>query len=302
MSELTVPIEPTNRRRGAYIVPAMFTTANIFAGFYAAIATLRGYELVHTDWAAAANFFDNAAKAIGWAVLFDALDGRIARMTKTTSEFGVELDSLADVISFGVAPALLAFAWGYGTAPPAYSPDFAGVAWATSFIFLMCGAFRLARFNAHARRPAIDGKKDKKQFVGLPIPAAAALIAAIVHFVPKPLLAVGGREVELLGQSIQLDRSFWSLGLLALVFGLAMMMISTVRHTSFKSPSVGSMSPRVTLLILSLLVCSIYFYSRWVLLVMAVVYVSHGLVGKLIGRLTRSHPPEHSLPEEELTH
>jgi CDP-diacylglycerol--serine O-phosphatidyltransferase len=283
--------QPPRRRRSVYVIPALFTTANIFAGFYAAIATLKGYQIVHEDWVAATRFFDNAAKAIGWAVLFDTLDGRIARMAKATSEFGLQLDSLADVISFGIAPALLAFAWGYGSAPPAYNPDFVGVAWAASFVFLMCGALRLARFNVQT---------DKKQFVGLPIPAAAGLLAAIVHFVPKPVLAVQGRAIEVFSQTIQVDSSFWSLALLALVFALALLMISTVRFTSFKT-GFGPMSPRVTVLILSLLVCGIYFYSRWALLVIAIGYVSYGLTSKFFARLWRLHQHEHSLPEKELT-
>jgi CDP-diacylglycerol--serine O-phosphatidyltransferase len=299
MSELTGHNEPARPRRSAYIIPAVFTTANIFAGFYAAVMALKGYQVVHEDWMLAARFFDNAAKAIGWAVLFDALDGRIARMTKTTSEFGVELDSLADVISFGIAPALLAFAWGYGSAPPSYSPDFVEVAWAASFIFLTCGAYRLARFNVHARRPVLDPKKDKKHFVGLPIPAAAALIAAIVHFVRKPVLATESRTVEMFGQTIQIDSSLWSLALLVLVFALALLMISTIRFTSFKSPGFGTMSRRWTVLLLSLLLWGIYFHSRWVLLIMAVTYVAHGLTARFFARLSRSPQPE-PVPETEM--
>jgi CDP-diacylglycerol--serine O-phosphatidyltransferase len=297
MTELSVSgLESSEpRRRRNLIVPAVFTTANLFAGFYATVAALKGYQVVHTDWAEAARFFDNAAKAIGWAVLFDALDGRIARMTKGTSEFGVELDSLADVVSFGVAPAVLAYAWGYGSAPPAYSPQFTGLAWAVSFVFLMCGAFRLARFNVHARRPIPESKKDRKQFVGLPIPAAAGLIAAIVHFVREPLLVAERRTIALVGQVVPVDRSVWSLGLLLLVFALALLMISTVRHASFKTIGFGRPSPRLTFLLLSLLVSGIYFYSQWVLLVLATGYASHGLLARLLGRLLRWHRKEHSL-------
>lgn len=288
---------PVPRRRRIFIVPALFTTANLFAGFYATVAALKGYQVVHTDWAEAARFFDNAAKAIGWAVLFDTLDGRIARMTKATSEFGLELDSLADVVSFGIAPAVLAYAWGYGSAPPAYSPHFTGIAWAVSFIFLMCGAFRLARFNVHARRPIPESKKDRKQFVGMPIPAAAGMIAAIIHFVRTPLVASERRDLALFGQVVPMDSSFWSLALLVLVLGLGLLMISTVRHISFKTLGFGRLSPRMTFLLLSLLVCGIYFYSRWVLLVMATAYASHGLLARLIGRLVRWRRREHSLQE-----
>ena len=288
---------PVPRRRRQLIVPAVFTTANLFAGFYATVMALKGYQVVHTDWVEAARFFDNAAKAIGWAVLFDALDGRIARMTKGTSEFGIELDSLADVVSFGVAPAVLAYAWGYGSSPPAYSPQFTGLAWAVSFVFLMCGAFRLARFNVHARRPIPESKKDRKQFVGMPIPAAAGLIAAIVHFVRTPLLASESWGVEFFGQVAQVDHSLWSLLLLVLVFALALLMISTVRHTSFKTIGFGRLSPRLTYLLLSLLLSGIYFYSLWVLLVLATVYASHGVVSRIAGRLLRWRRKEQPLHE-----
>ncbi|MBI3952280.1 MAG: CDP-alcohol phosphatidyltransferase family protein [Acidobacteria bacterium] len=290
-------VNPPVQRRRNLIVPALFTTANIFAGFYATMMALKGYQVVQTDWEAAARFFDSAAKAIGWAVLFDALDGRIARMTNGASEFGMELDSLADVISFGIAPAVLAFAWGYGSAPPAYNPHFTGLAWAVSFTYLMCGAFRLARFNVHARRPIPDSKKDRKQFVGLPIPAAAGLIAAIVHFVKKPILAAESRGLGLFGQIVQLDSSLWSLALLLLVFGLGLLMISTVRHTSFKTLGFSRLSPRLTFLLLSLTVCGIYWYSRWVLLSLAIAYASHGILSRVIGRLLRWYRKERPLRE-----
>ncbi len=297
MGVTTVDFEPHDPRpRRSLIVPALFTTANLFAGFYAIVAALKGYQIVQSDWAEAARFFDNAAKAIGWAVLFDALDGRIARMTNGTSEFGIELDSLADVVSFGVAPAVLAYAWGYGSMPPVYGPQFRDLAWAVSFMYMMCGAFRLARFNVHARRPIPDSKKDRKQFVGLPIPAAAGLIAAIVHFVQTPLLAMNIDEgVKWFGLS--LNRSSWSMALLMLVFGLGLLMISTIRYTSFKSFGFGRLSPRWTFLLLSLFVCGVYFYSRWVLLALAITYTSHGIVSRLGGRLWRLHQKEHSLHE-----
>lgn len=299
MAELSVSdLESSGlRQRRNLIVPAVLTTANLFAGFYATVAALKGYQVVQSDWMEAARFFDHAAKAIGWAVLFDALDGRIARMTRGTSEFGLELDSLADVVSFGVAPAVLAYAWGYGSVPPAYSPQFVGLAWAVSFVFLMCGAFRLARFNVHARRSIPETKRDRKHFVGLPIPAAAGLVAAIVHFVGEPLLVAQPHTVSLFGQVVVVDRSAWSCGLLLLVFALALLMISTVRYASFKTIGFGRLSPRLTFLLLSLLVSGIYFYSRWILLALAIAYVSHGLLARLLGRWLRWRRQEHSLRE-----
>src|SRR4051812_2255212 len=164
-------------------------------GYYAVMAALRGFQVLGGggggELERATVHFDSAARAIGWAVLFDTLDGRIARMTKTTTEIGVQLDSLADVVTFGIAPAVLAYAWGYGAALKDGS-DLHKLGWFLSFMYLMCGVFRLARYNVQAARPRIlaEGtpKLDKKNFIGLPIPAAAGLVAAIIHYAPRPLV------------------------------------------------------------------------------------------------------------------
>ncbi|GBC78093.1 hypothetical protein HRbin08_01579 [bacterium HR08] len=272
-----IPTE-TGRRRGAYVIPSLFTTANIFCGFYAVIAALKGYQALSTDVAEAMRLFDNAAKAIGFAVLFDALDGRIARMTRTTSDFGLELDSLADVLSFGLAPAVLAYAWGYGTTPDVYGLEMGKAAWVVSFLYLVCGAFRLARFNVHARRAV--AVKDRRQFIGLPIPAAAGLIAAIVHFSPMPLSARPSHSLALFGHPLQMESALLGFLLLLLVAALSGLMISTIRYRSFKDLGVTALSPRWTVLLLSLLVASIYFYSRWVLILLASTYVAHGIAMK----------------------
>src|SRR5213592_2019780 len=181
-------------RKGVYVVPSLFTALNILAGFYSLMATMSGFRLLGIGGAAqikeAAERFDYAAMAIGWAFLCDMLDGRIARMTKSTTEIGIQLDSLADIVSFGLAPAILAYAWGYGTALQDWS-NTRQLAWFLSFMYVICGGFRLARFNVQASRPRplAEGtqKVDKKSFVGLPIPVAGCLVAAIVHFAPTPL-------------------------------------------------------------------------------------------------------------------
>jgi CDP-diacylglycerol--serine O-phosphatidyltransferase len=169
------------QRRGMYILPSLFTTANIALGYYAILQVTHGT-------AQDSSHFDNAAKAIGFAVFFDGLDGRIARMTNTSSDFGRELDSLADVITFGVAPALLAWIWGFRQLPVFLSSteltgriiQFGAIA---SFLFLMAGASRLARFNITSNpQPSNPGRPGKKYFVGMPIPAGAGVIAAVVHF------------------------------------------------------------------------------------------------------------------------
>src|ERR1051325_4667436 len=163
--------------QGMYILPSLFTAANIGAGYYALSQTLQGtaQEFWH---------FDHAAVAIGIAVVADGLDGRIARMTNTTSDFGREFDSLADVITFGVAPAMLAWMWGFRLLPTLISTDvhtkIIQLGAIASFLFLMAGASRLARFNITTNaQPSNPGRPGKKYFVGMPIPAGAGVIAAV---------------------------------------------------------------------------------------------------------------------------
>src|SRR5215471_5439897 len=167
------------QRKGMYLLPSLFTMANMAAGYYAILQII--HASINEPW-----HLDNAAKAIGFAVLFDGLDGRIARMTNTSSDFGKELDSLADAITFGVAPALLAWMWGFRLLPPVYDPglhtrllQFGATA---SFLFLIAGTARLARFNITSNpEPSNPGRPGKKYFVGMPIPAGAGVIAAVVH-------------------------------------------------------------------------------------------------------------------------
>src|ERR1700722_3243970 len=166
--------------RGMYVLPSLFTCANIGAGYYAITQAVQGSVGDHRP-------FDRAALAIGFAVLFDGVDGQVARRTRTTSDFGKELDSLADVITFGVAPSILAYIWGFRMLP--MSPYHglrerivqAGVF--VCFLFLICGASRLARFNISVNpQPRNPGRPGSKYFVGMPIPAGAGVIAAVIHF------------------------------------------------------------------------------------------------------------------------
>lgn len=264
-------------KKGLYLIPSAFTAANISMGFYAVMAALRGFQLVDGGSASelqrAAEHFDNAAKAICWAVLFDMLDGRIARMTKTTTEIGVQLDSIADVLTFGIAPAVLAYAWGYGSAL-AEGGWAHKLGWFLSFMYLMCGAFRLARFNVQSSRPHIlaagIAKVDKKNFIGLPIPPAAALIAAIIHFAPKPLLQYEPRSAAL-----------YSGLMMALVGFLGALMVSTLRYSSFKTVGTSSRSTRLAILLIAAIGMLIYLFSDYALLVLVTVYVLHGLILRL---------------------
>ena len=264
-------------KKGVYLIPSLFTAANIGMGFFAVMASLRGFQLLgqpNPDVAWAAAHFDNAARAIGWAVLFDMLDGRIARLTKTTTEIGVQLDSIADVVTFGLAPAVLAYVWGYGASLVEGTPAHQ-FGWFISFMFLMCGGFRLARFNVQSSRPRIlaEGtiKVDKKSFVGLPIPAAAGLIAGIVHFSPSPLVALGPERARP-----------YSVLLILLMGVLSVMMVSTIRFSSFKTVGTKVRSMRIVILCLAVGML-IFLYSQYVLLGIVIAYILHGLLARVIG-------------------
>lgn len=282
-----VEVEAKNPERrglgkGLYLIPSVFTAANIGMGFYAVMAAVRGFQFIgtdnHADLALAAGYLDNAARAIGWAVLFDMLDGRIARLTRTTTEIGVQLDSIADVVTFGLAPAVLAYVWGYGATLKEGS-DLHNLAWFLSFMYLMCGGFRLARFNVQSSRPRIlaEGtiKMDKKSFVGLPIPVAGGLIAAIIHFAPLPLLYYGPERARV-----------YSVLLMVLVGLLGVLMVSTLRFSSFKTVGTSSRSMR-TIIFAVAVGTLIFLYSRHVLLILVIGYILHGLLSRVFALFRR---------------
>lgn len=289
MTEETEQPRPERKgfKKSVYIIPSLFTTANIFCGFSAVIESVSGsVALSLGDVSGAARHFNIAALFIGWAVLFDFLDGRVARMTNSTTQFGVEFDSIADVLTFGIAPALLVYCWGYG-----FLPELGSFPWAVSFLYLICGALRLARFNVMASKPKLQKpnaspKLDKKSFVGLPIPAGASLIASIVHFWPTPA-SVTSSQFNLAGQSIYIGPKDWGVSLLVLVVCLSFLMVSTFRYTSFKSVAPNSRNPRLVILFLAVLIVAIFYYSQWTLLVISSVYVLHGVLGKIVGLFRR---------------
>jgi len=225
--------------------------------------------------------------AIGWAFVCDMLDGRIARMTRSTTEIGIQLDSLADIVSFGLAPAMLAYAWGYGTALQEWL-SVRQLAWFVSFMFVICGGFRLARFNVQASRPRplAEGtqKVDKKSFVGLPIPVAGCLIAAIVHFAPTPIRYSAHRP-DLLAILFMVLMGF-----------LGLLMISTIRFTSFKSVGTERRDMRLVVGIIAL-VGLIYLYSQWVLLILVLGYIIHGLLSRVFNFLRRSPEKQSEIRE-----
>jgi len=281
---MTQPANPKRRpSRGAYLLPSLITVGNIFLGFYALLQAVRGGMAGN----AGGPFFDSAAKAIGWAILFDGWDGRVARMTGTTSDFGREFDSLADVITFGMAPAVLAFLWGVAAVDPGnagvFSEHIRRVGLFISFLFLVCGAARLARFNIQTNpMPSNPGRPGKKYFVGLPIPAGAGVVAAVVHF-------VNGQPVELWG---------WPVMWLALVLGTALLMVSTWRYWSFKDIDFRRQRGFVNVVVIAALVGSIWFYSELVLLAIAGTYMGSGVVFKLVHMFRRRRPQPELTPAE----
>jgi CDP-diacylglycerol--serine O-phosphatidyltransferase len=249
-------------RRGMFLLPSLFTVGNIAAGFFSITETIKatagaGNAQVHLDWAAIAILF---------AIPFDALDGRIARMTNTCSDFGKELDSLADAITFGVAPSLLALIWGFHFLPDSINPQLrqhlqqAGAF--ICFLFLIGGVSRLARFNiSHDAQPRNPGRPGRKYFVGMPIPAAAGLLAATVHF-------FYGIPVE----------NWWvAIPWLILVGLSGFLMVSTWRFWSGKEINFSRRHPFQLLFLLAPIFFVMIRFSNVVLFLMAMAYMFSGL-------------------------
>jgi CDP-diacylglycerol--serine O-phosphatidyltransferase len=271
-------------RRGAYLLPSLFTVANIFCGFFAVTEALKGGGLMVTGMTAeAATHFDAAAKAIGFAVLFDGMDGRVARLMGTTSEFGREFDSLADITTFGIAPAVLAFAWGVqAVLPNQENPIFAhltSAAWLFCFVFVISSAARLARFNIQTG-PGAPRRVDHKNFVGLPTPAAAGLVAAVVH-------VSDGNPV---GEWLWVP--FW----LVVLLGTSFLMVSTWRYHSFKDLDLKRKRRFAVVIGVACIGALIWFYSEIMLLLIAVGYVVSGVTLKLSHLFRRPRIEPH--PEE----
>lgn len=256
-------------KKGLYVIPTVFTAANVGMGFLAVLYSIRGFQVVVTNPELAASYFNYAAVAIGLAILFDTLDGRVARMTRTATEIGVQFDSLADVLTFGIAPIALIFSWAIGAAFNESTTEY-GLGVFLLFMYLMCGAFRLARFNLQATRPRVlvEGtpKLDKKNFVGLPIPPAAGLLASIVHFSPMPLSWYGEGLAR-----------FYTLLVMVLVAVLGVLMVSTLRYSSMKTVGTGRRNLYLVLVIAAVGML-VWLYSRYMLLILSVGYVAHGLI------------------------
>ena len=256
-------------------MPTLFTSGNIFLGFLALVQSFEGALLAPASEAAASQHYALAAKALGFAIFFDGLDGRIARMTNTTSDFGRELDSLADFITFGIGPAMLAFVWGvrYVALPAdsAIETHLIRAGYMVAFFYLLCGAVRLARFNVQTNPiPKNPGRPDRKYFVGMPSPAAAGIVAAVVFFDPTPV--------------------HWfpfSVAWLLLVAIAGLLMVSTWRYPSFKQVSVAK--PRTPLIVLFVggVAFLIWEWPQPFLLAAATTYMLSGIVLRIGGFLRR---------------
>jgi CDP-diacylglycerol--serine O-phosphatidyltransferase len=274
-----------------FVLPSVFTVGTLVCGYYALLSTQRAGQFLAAAAASlipsksaelsalAVTALDNASKAIGWAIVADGLDGRIARLTNTASPFGRELDSLADVVTFGVAPAVLAYVWGVRAIvePASTTPQITqlihALPWILTFLYVICGAARLARFNIDTVKPT----SDKRFFVGMPIPAAAGFVAAVVHYYKEPITA-------------------WQLSavwLLAVGF-LGFLMVSRMRYWSFKKLDLRKPWSHLWIIFIGLIIGGIWFFSEQLLLALALIYSMSGIVLRIVSKI-RPHPPT---PEE----
>ncbi len=275
------PNSPDRRpRRAAYALPTMFTAGNLLLGFLAILQAFQGALKESMGEAGASHHFEIASIMIGVAVFLDGLDGRIARMTNTCSEFGREMDSLADCITFCLAPAVLAYVWGIHFVDTANDPriydQLSKAGYFFAFLYVLCGSARLARFNIQENPvPSNPGRPGRKYFVGLPTPAAAGLVASVIYAAESSPL------------------TWWPIsavwvGMLGL---LSFLMVSTWRYRSFKDFNLLSPRSFKSIIVLGGLIFLIAYYSQIVLVSLSIVYVGSGIVvriGGLIGRKMRA--------------
>ncbi|MCK5878756.1 MAG: CDP-diacylglycerol--serine O-phosphatidyltransferase [Holophagae bacterium] len=232
-------------KKGVFIIPSLFTVSNLFFGFSCMVLAQRGdYRM--------------AGIMIFIAGLMDMLDGRIARLTGTESHFGAELDSIVDMVSFGVAPAFLVYHWAFTGTDLNTFPIIPRLGWAAAFLFLTCGALRLARFNIQ------KGKVSSRYFVGLPIPAGAALIASIVLRFPNGV-----------------NLPFFSYLVFALVVFTALMMVSRARYRSFKDVDLKSKASSTVMVAIAIVIMGILVTPSTVLSLAFGLYLIHPFGNRL---------------------
>lgn len=230
-----------NLRRGVFLLPNLLTTGGLFSGFYSIVATMNGSYLL-------------AAWFVLIAAIFDGLDGKVARLTNTTSKFGVEYDSLSDLVAFGIAPALLMYAW-------ALKP-FGKMGWLAAFLYVVCGALRLARFNVQITTV------ESKRFVGLPIPGAAWMASSLVIIFHH----MGG------------EGTIKKASVLVLIYVLAALMVSNVRYYAFKDPELFRRQPFGFLVLAIIFIIVIVAEPEIMIFALACIFVSSGPIGAIIQR------------------
>lgn len=240
---------PRRVHRGVFLLPSAFTLANLFCGYACVVYAMRGE-------------FETAAACVGLAWVFDAIDGRLARMTGTATDFGVQFDSLADVVSFGIAPAILTFTWGLEPLADV-GAGWGRVGWVAGFIYVTAAAVRLARFN-------IQHVSDKRYFVGLPSPAAAGVLATTVYAYPDGIRFYGA-----------------AIPVLLVVLIPAFLMVSTIRFRSFKSIDMKQRWSPTVLLLLALCLGAIVSHPGQVLLALAYAYLLSAFVEIAVNRIRR---------------
>jgi CDP-diacylglycerol--serine O-phosphatidyltransferase len=246
-------------KKGIYILPNLFTTASLFAGVYSVISSITG-QFVH------------AAVAIPISLILDGLDGRIARMTRTTSKFGVEYDSLADLVAFGVAPAVLAYTWSLST--------YGRWGWLVAALFVTCGALRLARFNIQIT------VIDSRFFNGLAIPAAALVVATTVMLYDY----IGGAG------------PFHHPAILGGIIVLALLMVSNVKYYSFKDLNLFTREPFLSFIVLVLLLIVVVAEPQVMLFTFAVSYAVSGpiwFVFKILKRIRHGEVKKDEIGHEQ---
>jgi CDP-diacylglycerol--serine O-phosphatidyltransferase len=274
---------PRRVRRGLFLLPSMFTAGNMAAGYYAISQAMQGTAA--DPW-----HFDQAAKAIGIAIVLDFFDGGIARLTNTASAFGGEFDSLADVIAFGVAPAVLALVWGFRMLPQDMNHDLRvrvlQLGAIATFVFLLAGASRLARFNIQKNpQPSNPGRPGRKYFVGMPIPAGAGSIVAVVHLVR--------------GNPLQI---WWlSIGWGVYVFAISFLMVSTWRFFSLKGINFRQPQNFRWIIVMGVIIALIWLESEYFLFALALIYILSGVLARLsfVFRRPSLPPPP---PQDEASH
>lgn len=257
-------LNPTKRRRGIYLLPNLFTTAALFSGFYAIVASMHGR-------------FESAAIAVFVAMVLDGLDGRVARLTHTESEFGAQYDSLADMVSFGLAPSLVMYQWALASmADLGWVP--AKLGWLAAFIYAACAGLRLARFNAQI------GSADKRYFLGLPSPSAAAIMVGLVWV---------GYNQQWSG-----ERLVWLAFLITV--GTGVLMVSNILYISFKQVDLKGRVPFVAVLAVVLVFVFASINPPVILWTTFVLYGLSGPVLALVRRRQRARRRAMGLPEPQV--